>query len=160
MTNILRLDAKTINLLFPEDSEYRAEITNVVAAEVTRKMFTKDILAQVQQNILGDQFVSEAVHRKAVELYSVEHRFDSSRDYLSERTKSLIGKNVAEAVRQSIALNFTPVVKDAVDAAIERANDSDYLKNMIDAALNKELDVKIKEIVKSKLANIDIGSLF
>jgi hypothetical protein len=159
MTNVIRLDAAAVTLLFPKDSTHRVEVTNAVAAEVIKKLFSRDITQKVEDTILGQEKLSKLIHQQAVRLYGCES-YDQRNDSITERTKTMIRVGVQEEVRTCIASSFTSHITAQVSAAIERANRGDYLQKIVERELNHGLDVMVRKLVKDKLASLNVSDLF
>ena len=162
MMNTIRLDASSIQLLFPEGSEQRVEITNAVAAEITRKMFARDIEEKVTNTFMDlDKFV-EKIEKHAMKLYGQDDRVmwpNSTNPLPTERLKIIIEQTVKTQLTHQVALIGGAAVTKRVAELVDAYMESGRLESIVNNRVEMFIEGKVKDMVRAKMSSINLAEL-
>jgi hypothetical protein len=171
MSTTLQLDTNALMSLFPEGSEFRLQLRNVVVAEVTKRTFAKstampydiaEAFTKAAKNYVGqmEQAMTAALQSHTVTLMKdsnigtftkPEHWSRSLPEFkLSQEMKDRINAEV----RHQFATTYKEVIAEQLPAMLEKYIKPEMFTEYIDKRMKALLD---SEVGKRVAALLEVG---
>lgn len=150
MTTVLRLDANAVSLLFPEDSEQRLELTNGVAAEVSKRFRSKAL----EDGFRGELNNISASIRNITKEYLDKELINQS-DSWSRSTSIALTKDFKDSIKKQVDLEIKTLINEVINTFVNEDLDH-YIKRCITAhikeAVPKIICKCIDEVIEDQVS--------
>ena len=156
MTNVIRLDANAVALLFPEGSEQRVEITNAVAAELTKKLFKDEVAKHISANYAElSRKVDETVKSSIKEYFSFRgwpNEKYSLTNQVELKIRDAVGVEVEACVNAHMKTKLNECLPDMIARHLGSAEQRQGFKSTVNRLVRDD----IREAVSQALRDMNI----